>query len=133
MSNVQFAYTIVYVPAVEATIGFYERAFGLKRRFVSEDGDYGELETAGVTLSFASESLASSNLPAGFQPHRPGQLPFGSEIGFTTSDVQQIVNQAIDSGATLVSEPREKPWGQTVAYIRDPNGVLIEICTPISG
>jgi len=133
MNNVQFAYTIVYVPDVEATIRFYERAFDLKRRFVSDDGDYGELETAGVTLSFASDSLATSYLPDGFQQHRPDQLPFGYEIAFATENVPNAVRKAVESGASLVAEPKQKPWGQTVAYVRDPNGVLIEICTPVSG
>jgi lactoylglutathione lyase len=26
-----------------------------------------------------------------------------------------------------VAEPKTKPWGQTVAYVRDPDGVLVEI------
>ena len=38
-------WTIVYVPDVEATMAFYEKAFGLERRFVSEEGGYGEMET----------------------------------------------------------------------------------------
>lgn len=28
-------------------------------------------------------------------------------------------------------EPFEKPWGQTVGYVRDINGVLIELCSPM--
>jgi lactoylglutathione lyase len=24
------------------------------------------------------------------------------------------------------------PWGQTVGFVRDPDGVLVEICTPAS-
>ena len=35
--------------------------------------------------------------------------------------------QAIDAGATAVSIPSEKPWGQRVAYVRDLDGFLIEI------
>jgi hypothetical protein len=27
----------------------------------------------------------------------------------------------------------EKPWGQVVAYVRDLNGYLVEICTPMAG
>jgi hypothetical protein len=31
-----------------------------------------------------------------------------------------------------VSPPEKKPWGQTVSYVRDDDGVLVEICTPWS-
>ncbi len=132
MDDVRFAYTIIYVPDVEACVSFYERAFGVQRRFVADDGSYGELETGATTLSFASESLAEYNLPGGFQRNRPDQLPFAVEIAFSTADVAATVARAVESGAELVTEPKVKPWGQTVAYVRDPNGVLIEICTPIS-
>jgi hypothetical protein len=29
----------------------------------------------------------------------------------------------------IVAEPEAKPWGQTVGYLRDLDGVLIELCT----
>ncbi|WP_083994044.1 hypothetical protein [Gelidibacter algens] len=29
----------------------------------------------------------------------------------------------------IIEEPKQKPWGQIVAYIRDLDGFLIEICT----
>jgi len=33
--------------------------------------------------------------------------------------------------AILLEEPVTKPWGQKVGYLRDTNGFIIEICTPI--
>ncbi len=30
-------------------------------------------------------------------------------------------------------EPSTKPWGQTVAYVRDLNGTLVEIGAPVGG
>jgi lactoylglutathione lyase len=133
MATATFAYTIIYVPDVEATIAWYETVFGLERRFVAEDGSYGELQTGSVTLSFASEELGEKNLPGGYTRHRKGAIPFAYEIAFATSDVSEIVEKAIQQGGTLVTEPEQKPWGQTVAYVFDPVGILIEICTPMSG
>ncbi len=132
MKTVRFAYTIVYVPDVERTIAFFEEAFGLKRRFIGDDGSYGELDTGVVILSFASETLAASNLPEGFQRQRPDALPFSFVVAFATEDVPGAVERAIEAGATLAAEPVDKLWGQTVAYVRDPNGMLIEICTPMA-
>jgi catechol 2,3-dioxygenase-like lactoylglutathione lyase family enzyme len=133
MTDARFAYTIIYVPDVPRAMAFYVRAFGLSGRFISDDGDYGELETGAVTLAFASESLGEANLPDGYQRHRPEQSPFGYEIAFATTDVAAAVQQSIAAGGALVVEPKVKPWGQTVAYVRDPNGVLFEICTPMGG
>jgi len=133
MATADFAYTIVYVPDVDRSISFYEVAFGLRRRFVADDGSYGELDTGAVTLSFASESLGDKNLPAGFQRHNADAPPLAYEIAFTTADVDVVVQQAVDAGADLVAEAVVKPWGQTVAYVRDADGILIEICTPMSG
>ncbi|MEM7274078.1 MAG: VOC family protein, partial [Actinomycetota bacterium] len=41
--TVSLGYILSYVPDVPATLAFYEKAFGLAVRFVTEEGDYGEL------------------------------------------------------------------------------------------
>lgn len=128
---IRFAYTILYVENVQKSIEFYEKAFGFSRRFVSPEGDYGELSVGETTLSFASHSLAKTNLPDGYIESSLAQKTFGIEIGFTTNDVAATIESAVNSGATLVAEPKVKPWGQTVAYIRDLDGFLVEICTPM--
>jgi lactoylglutathione lyase len=127
-----FAYTILYVPDVNEAIGFYEKAFGFSRGFIAPDGSYGELATGNTTLSFATHDLAAANLPDGYLESRPGQKPFGIEIGFATPDVAAAVEKALASGASLVAAPKTKPWGQVVAYVQDLNGFLIELCTPMS-
>ena len=39
--NVQLRYTILYVDDVQASLAFYERAFGIERGFVHESGIMG--------------------------------------------------------------------------------------------
>lgn len=129
---IKFTYTILYVQDVAKTISFYEKAFGFHKNFITPDNSYGELSTGATTLSFATTTLASSNLKDGFIESSLAQKPFGIEIGFTTDDVEATVNKAIEAGATLAAAPKTKPWGQTVAYVRDLDGFLIEICTPMS-
>ena len=133
MATADFAYTIMYVPDVSHAIAFYEAAFGMSRRFVADDGSYGELNTGTITLSFASESLGDKNLPGGYQRHAPDALPFACEVAFATAEVEAVVRQAVTAGGSLIAEPVIKRWGQTVAYVRDPDGLLIEICTPVGG
>ena len=129
---IKLAYTILYVQDVTKAIEFYEKAFGFARKFVTPDNDYGELLTGETILSFASTSLAKSNLKDGFIESSSENKPFGIEIGFATNDVEGSFKKAIEAGATIVEDPKIKPWGQTVAYIRDLDGFLVEICTPMN-
>ncbi|WP_353718417.1 VOC family protein [Dyadobacter sp. 676] len=125
----KFAYTILYVRDVAATIEFYENAFGFRRKFISPGNDYGELLTGDTILSFAHTQLAATNVPEGFTESDPTAKPFAFEIGFTVDNVEEAFQKALDAGATLVSQPKTKPWGQVVSYVRDLNGFLVEICT----
>ena len=128
---IKFAYTILYVQDVKKAIEFYENAFGFTRKFLTPENDYAELLTGETTLSFASMTLAKSNLRDGFAESSLNQKPFGIEIGFTTENVEETVGMAVNAGAAVVENPKTKPWGQVVAYLRDLDGFLIEICTPI--
>ncbi len=129
---VKFGYTILYVSDVTKSIEFYEKSFGFGRKFITPENDYGELETGQTTIAFASNELANSNLKNGFTASQLSQKPFATELGLVTDNVIEVVKQALKFGATILEEPLEKPWGQTVAYIRDIDGFLLEICTPIS-
>lgn len=128
---IKFGYTILYVEDVEKSIEFYENVFGFTRKFISPDNDYGELSTGETTLSFASKKMAAQNLNDGFIESSLEDKPFAIELGFITEDVGDLVQKATSFGAVLVTEPKKKPWGQIVAYVRDTDGFLLEICTPI--
>lgn len=119
---------IFYVENVEKTLAFFEKAFGLAREFIDPTGSYGQLKTGTTALGFASFELASQNLPSGYRRISPKELP-GCEISFTAKDVNKSLAHAVKSGAELIASAEEKPWGQTVAYVRDFNGILIEIAS----
>jgi len=129
---VKFGYTILYVNDVSKSIEFYEKAFGFNRKFLTPDNDYGELDAGETTLSFASKKLANSNLKNGFTESNPKDKPFAIELGFVTENVAGTIQNAKKFGATILEQPKQKPWGQTVAYVRDIDGFLIEVCTPMS-
>jgi len=128
---VKFGYTILYVSDVTKSVEFFENSFGFNRKFITPENDYGELDTGQTTISFASKILAHSNLKNGFLESSNTQKPFAIEIGLVTDKVAEVVASALANGGTLVEEPKVKAWGQTVAYIRDIDGFLIEICTPM--
>jgi catechol 2,3-dioxygenase-like lactoylglutathione lyase family enzyme len=126
-------YVILYVPDVAATLAFYEQAFGLARRFFNDDNGkaYGELETGSTRLAFASLALIREHLQMEVISTGPDKPPVAVEIALTTPDVRAMFTRALKAGAKAVSEPAMKPWGQTVAYVRDNAGNLVEICTPM--
>jgi uncharacterized glyoxalase superfamily protein PhnB len=128
---IKFAYTILYVESVLKSMEFYQRAFGFSEKMLAPDNSYGEVMSGETTLSFAQLSLAKSNLKDGFIESDLSKQPFGIEIGFTTDDVEGTLIQAVSAGAVLVEEPKTKPWGQLVAYLRDLDGFLIEVCSPM--
>lgn len=125
-----FGYTIIYVDDVAATLEFYDKAFGLATRFLHESG-YGELETGATVLAFAAHEVAEQNLPEGYARISAEGKPFGVEIGLTTTDVPAAYEQAVAAGARPISEPKTKPWGQVVAYVRSIEGTLVELCSPM--
>ena len=127
----KFGYTILYVSDVASAIKFYVEAFGFGIRFMHDGGDYAELSTGETVLAFASHSLGESNFPEGYTKLTDLNKPAGIEIAFVADDVAGAVTKAVAAGATLIMEAKLKPWGQTVAYVRAPDGCLIELCTPV--
>jgi len=129
----QYAYTILYVASVPDTLTFYEKAFGFSRKFMTPEQDYGELISGETTIAFASHELGNANFSAGFESFSPNTKPMGAEMAFTSSDIEADFQRALDAGATEYVPLTQKPWGQKVGYVRDNNGFLIEICTPMQG
>lgn len=124
-------YVIIYVPNVAATVLFYERAFGLQRRFIHEGGDYAEMETGTTALAFAAEPLIAAIVPH-VHRNRAENAPAAVEVSLVTADVAQSFRNAVSAGASPILAPTAKPWGQTVSYVRDNNGVLVEICSAVA-
>lgn len=121
---------LVYVKDVAATIALWERAFGLERKMIVEGGLYGELQ-ATVPIGFVDEAFAAKGV-GGTQlvPNRAGGPAASIEIALTTDDVDASFARAVEAGCSAIAPPHDKPWGQRVSYVRVPDGVLVEICTP---
>ena len=128
---VKFGYTINYVLDVDTALLFFEKAFEMKRRFITEEKDYGELETGETVLAFASHELGKSNFSGGYISSSDSDKPLGTEIALVTNEVDAAHKKALDCGAIELKSPETKPWGQTVSYVRCPSGILLELCTPI--
>jgi len=127
----RFSHAVLYVKDVERSAAFYEKAFRLTTRFMHEEKCYAEMETGSVALAFASYDLADMALPDGVIVHNRSQKPQGVEIAFDTDDVDSAYAHAVSCGALPVTEPTDMPWGQRLGRVKDADGILVEICSPM--
>ncbi|MDG5816908.1 VOC family protein [Chitinispirillales bacterium ANBcel5] len=123
----KLTYVIIYVEDVVKATQFYNLAFGLEVKFIHESNMYAEMKSGETTLSFAANSMLEAN--TGIEPLKGVKNCF--EIALTTDDVKGALDKAVSNGARIIKEPQTKPWGQVVAYVQDPFGTIVEICTPM--
>lgn len=123
-------YIGLYVKDVPRSVSFYERAFGLVRRNITKEQEYGEMQTGTTRLGFINATLVE-RISKDSVFGQSGMRPSGSEIGLVTTDVDGLYKRAIAAGAVPVLAPEMKPWHQVVSYVRDPDGHLVEICSPL--
>ena len=127
----QLGYTILYVDDVPATLAAWEDAFGLARRFLHESNQYAELATGDTVLSFAGREFGREHFTDPVTRATFDGPPALFEIGLVTPDVAAAFDRAVASGMQSVVPPVEKPWGQVVGWVKDANGILIEIASPM--
>lgn len=127
----KLGYILFYVDDVAKTMDFYARAFGLEKVFFhAESGQYGEMITGETHLGFVHHDTASTH-DFVYEKMSATKASAAFEIGFVTTDVVVAFERAVKVGAVTVNQPKTKPWGQTVSYVRDLNGFLVEICSPM--
>lgn len=118
-------YVILYVNDFDKTMKFYRDILGVPVKM--EHGTYVEFDTGATTLSINTrESFKEiTGLEAGEGANRSQTF----EIGFVVDDVAGTIEHLRGQGVEVLLEPVTKPWGQTVAYVADPDGHYIEICS----
>lgn len=131
----RFRLNIWFVPDVAATVAFYETAFGCTLRFMPPGAPFAELDTGGTLLCFLSETTIQkaglfANLP--YTPNRPGPTMPGAQIAFVSDDIEADWARAVAAGATVVKALAPRASGGHMGYLRDPNGLLVELMTPNS-
>ena len=129
----KFGYVFIWVDDVTKAVEFYEQVFGVKRRLLTNGvkGLYAEMETGETTLAIAATEEAQELFASGFYANDSSHVPAALQLSFITDDVVATYTQALHAGATSQMEPNKKPWGQTVARVRDPHGILVSIVTPM--
>jgi len=118
-------YLILYVTNLETSLTFYTETFGLNIR--GNHGTYVELDTGQTILAMIQRDNVQELTGLTYKnPQEPSQT---FEIGFVTDDVFATIEDLRSKDVKIIKEPITKPWGQTVAYVADPDGHFIEICS----
>ncbi|HET8564021.1 MAG TPA: VOC family protein [Candidatus Binatia bacterium] len=116
-------YVILIVEDLDRALRFYTEVLGLSLGHRS--GEYAQLDTGSTRLGLYTRSAMAKTLGRSLTPPPP-EMP-GFEIGFKVADVDAGFSELVARGATAVVPPTDRFWGQRTAYVRDPDGHLIEL------
>jgi uncharacterized glyoxalase superfamily protein PhnB len=114
---------IVFVEDVARSLAFYRDVLGAEVDHFDDDGSYGELKAG---IGFAAHTHVEKHLDLSFHRNEAGGLPGGFELDLAVVDVDAVFEQAVEAGATVVWDPRDKAWGRS-ALIRDLDGVFVHL------
>jgi len=111
---------LIVVEDIGRSRAFYEKTLGCRVKMdfgqnVTFEGDFA------IHLRSHYEGLIGQKCASG--DSRPNNL----ELYFESGDLENDYNKIIASGAELVHELREQPWGQRVFRFFDPDGHIIEV------
>jgi catechol 2,3-dioxygenase-like lactoylglutathione lyase family enzyme len=116
-------YVVLIVADLDRSLAFYVDRLGLTLNHRS--GPYAQLATGRTRLSLYQREAMAETL--GVSLRAPDADAPGFEIGFKVADVDAAHAELADAGVSSVVAPTTRPWGQRTAYLRDPDGHLIEL------
>ena len=114
---------MLIVEDLDRAIAFYTETLGLELNHRS--GPYAQLRTGVTRLAFYERSAMTETLGVPLSAPPPDAPAF--ELGFFVANVDNAYAELVVSGAEAVTPPADRAWGQRTAYVRDPDGNLIEL------
>jgi catechol 2,3-dioxygenase-like lactoylglutathione lyase family enzyme len=111
------------VEDLDRALHFYTGLLGL--RLGHRSGDYAQLDTGATRLALYTRSAMAKTLSMSLDA--PAANMPGFEIGFKVADVDAAFSELVARGAPAVVPPTDRFWGQRTAYVRDPDGHLVEL------
>lgn len=112
------------VSDLNRAIRFYEQGLGFPRLSSPPEVAFFTLNGSWLGL-YGKEALATD---AHVSPQGEGFAGFALAHNVSSeAEVDEVVNQAIAAGATLVKKPQQVFWGGYSGYFKDPDGHLWEV------
>jgi lactoylglutathione lyase len=116
-------YLVLIVEDLDRALRFYTGVLGL--RLGHRSGEYAQLDTGATRLGLYTRRAMANIL--GMPLDAPAASAPGFEIGFKVADVDAAFSDLVARGALPAVAPSDRPWGQRTAYVRDPDGYLVEL------
>jgi len=107
-------------------VGFYERVTGGSVRWSTPD--FAELQTPAGTLAIASTGTVALFGPGAARPADNHT----AIIEFLVEDVDEEYDRIKQLPTEFVNSPTTMPWGNRSLLLRDPDGNLVNLFTPVT-
>lgn len=116
-------YVVLLVDDLDRALQFYCEMLGLPLGHRS--GPFAQLATGLTRVALYERGAMAETLGRELQP--PALDAPGFELGFKVDDCDTTYEELVAAGATPAVPPTDRPWGQRTAYVRDPDGHLVEL------
>ena len=116
-------YVVLVVADLDRALAFYTGPLGLPLSHRAEA--YAQLDAGTTRLSLYDRAAMASTLGTELAAPDPSAPAF--ELGFKVDDCDAAFDEVVAAGASAVTPPTTRPWGQRTAYVRDPDGNLVEL------
>jgi lactoylglutathione lyase len=116
-------YVVIVVQDLDRALRFYCDLLGMPLGHRS--GSFAQLATGTTRVAMYERSAMAVTLGGELEPPSP-RAP-GFELGFKVEDCDAVYDELVSSGATPAVPPTDRAWGQRTAYVRDPDGHLVEL------
>jgi catechol 2,3-dioxygenase-like lactoylglutathione lyase family enzyme len=134
--NLSLSQCFVLVHDPDVALGFYRDTLGLELRNDVARGDFRWITVGGasqpgvaiVLTNYLNGSPADSDALAALLAK--GAL---NGVHFHSDDLDATFEKLRASGAEIVQDPTDQPWGTRDCAVRDPSGNLIRIDQPPAG
>ncbi|GHB80053.1 lyase [Streptomyces cirratus] len=129
--NISLQYCHITVNDVDEALGFYRDALGLEVRNDVASGDHrwvtlGSPAQPGLEIVISEPHAGRSQADGDALQEllTKGVLPM---VVFRTDDLDSTFEKVRASGAEVLQEPIDQPWGPRDCAFRDPSGNLVRI------
>ena len=123
MFNKLFAICLL-VEDFKKSLKFYKDTLGLKVK--SQEGNqFAGFDLEGTEMAIFQKDGATAMFPKKFMG-----TGGGVNIGFQVKDINQACEELKSKGVEIFEGPKTTPWGQKVAYFKDPDGNIWEASEP---
>ena len=110
----------------DKSVHFYETLLGLQR--VS---GWDRLDEKGVVLSAGGNAAVEIyGTPEGVAYNGPS--PSGTDIVFNVSNVDAWYERLKSAGVEIAAPPQDTHWGGRIFYMKDPDGIIVEVFSNLS-